>query len=208
MSWRQAWLGGRSTSIHFLVPCGTTGEADADRTSERGSCSCAWKKREASAVLAGAGGYDTERSFRAPDGRGRREWPAVSHAYNKPTPSLFSTTGHRRRHQTSYRRYNVPGHAGCNVDVPTLVRPAIPNVVGVKKRRATFSRCAGVPRGTVRFHRARATAHRAAVDGGRRRGVISVASNECRLMSQMVKRPRAAIRRGQEDSCRCCRSCS
>ena len=69
--------------IHFLVPCGTTGESPTLSEDERTRIVqiCVEEARGKVPVLAGAGGYDTQggHSRRAPHGARRRGWPAFRH---------------------------------------------------------------------------------------------------------------------------------
>ena len=127
--------------VHFLVPCGTTGESP--------TLSHAEKLRVVEAVvaaadarvpvLAGAGGYDTRAVValvRDLAGAGADGVLSVTPYYNKPTPE-----GLYRHYETIAAStelpiivYNVPGRTGCNVTPSTLLRLAgIPNIVGVKE---------------------------------------------------------------------------
>ena len=127
--------------VHFLVPCGTTGESPTLSHAERVRV-VELVVRAADGrvpVLAGAGGYDT-RSAAALGGdmasAGADGLLSVTPYYNKPTPE-----GLYRHYETLAAGtelpivvYNVPGRTGCNVTPPTLRRLAeIPNVVGVKE---------------------------------------------------------------------------
>ena len=174
--------------VHFLVPCGTTGEAPTLSAGE--------KRRvvelvvaEAGGrvpVLAGAGGYDTREvveSARAMHEAGVDGLLSVTPYYNKPTPDgLF-------RHYEAIAAatplpivvYNVPGRTGCNVDPATLVRLAsIPHVVGVKEASGNMAQICEVLKAVgpdfLVLSGDDALALPAMAVGAR--GVISVASNE------------------------------
>ena len=127
--------------VHFLVPCGTTGESPTLSHAEKIRV-VELVVRAADGrvpVLAGAGGYDT-RSVAALAGdlarAGADGLLSVTPYYNKPTPE-----GLYRHYEAVAAAtelplvvYNVPGRTGCNVTPPTLRRLAeIPNVVGVKE---------------------------------------------------------------------------
>ena len=131
--------------IHFLVPCGTTGESPTLSDDER--FRVVELVVEAAAgrvpVLAGAGGYDTREVIRSAQ-RMKRLGAAgilsVTPYYNKPTQEgLF-------QHYSAIAGevglpiivYNVPGRTGCNVDVATLVRLSqVANIAGVKEASGT-----------------------------------------------------------------------
>jgi 4-hydroxy-tetrahydrodipicolinate synthase len=127
--------------IHFLVPCGTTGENPTLAAAEQ--------RRVVELVvgvadgrvpiLAGAGGYNTgaviaqvaEMREAGADGI-----LSVTPYYSRPTQE-----GLYRHFQAIAEStplpiivYNVPSRTGCNVDVDTLCRLAeTPNIVGVKE---------------------------------------------------------------------------
>ena len=127
--------------VHFLVPCGTTGEAPTLSPEERRRV-VEMVVEEAGGrvpVLAGAGGYDTREvveSARAMREAGADGLLSVTPYYNKPTPDGLV------RHYEAIAQatplpivvYNVPGRTGCNVDPATLARlSVIPHVIGVKE---------------------------------------------------------------------------
>ncbi|MGH9140278.1 MAG: 4-hydroxy-tetrahydrodipicolinate synthase, partial [Vicinamibacterales bacterium] len=127
--------------IHFLCPCGTTGEnptlSDAERL--RIIEIVVEESRGRVPVLAGAGGYDTKELIHAAAQmaqRGVSGFLSVTPYYNKPTQEgLYQ---HYRAFAESTPLpivvYNVPGRTGANVEPATLVRLAqIPNIVGVKE---------------------------------------------------------------------------
>lgn len=184
--------------IHFLVPCGTTGESptltDAER---RRIVEIAVEESHGRVpVLAGAGGYNTgevAHQARAMERVGANGILSVTPYYNKPTPEgLFQ---HYQRIAESMSLpivvYNVPGRTGCNVDPATLVRLAqIPTVIGVKEASGNIMQmieiCRSVPEDFLVLSGDDALTLPLMAIGGR--GLISVASNEApREMSQMVE---------------------
>jgi 4-hydroxy-tetrahydrodipicolinate synthase len=130
-----------AAGVHFLVPCGTTGESPTLSDEERMRVvELVVEEAEGRVpVLAGAGGYDT-REVIATALRFKRLGAtgilSVTPYYNKPTQEgLF-------QHYSAIAGevglpivlYNVPGRTGCNVEVATLVRLSqVPNIVGVKE---------------------------------------------------------------------------
>jgi 4-hydroxy-tetrahydrodipicolinate synthase len=184
--------------IHFLVPCGTTGESPTLSEEERTKVVeiCVEEARGKAPVLAGAGGYDTREaihSARLMERAGANGLLSVTPYYNKPTPEgLF-------QHYTAIADsttlpiivYNVPGRTGVNIDVGTLARLAtISNIVGVKEASGNIQQmcevCRAVPPDFIVLSGDDAVTLPLMAVGGR--GVISVASNEVpREMSQMVE---------------------
>jgi 4-hydroxy-tetrahydrodipicolinate synthase len=184
--------------IHFLVPCGTTGESPTLSEDERVRVVELVVQEAAGRVpvLAGAGGYDTREVIRA--GRRMRNVGAqgllsVTPYYNKPTPEgLF-------QHYSAIASdvalpvivYNVPGRTGCNVDVATLARLAtIPGIVGVKEASGNVTQmceiCRAVPENFLVLSGDDALTLPLMAVGGR--GIVSVASNEVPAeMAQMVE---------------------
>jgi 4-hydroxy-tetrahydrodipicolinate synthase len=188
--------------IHFLVPCGTTGESPTLNEDERVRV-VALVAEEAGGkvpVLAGAGGYDTRDVIHT--GRRMRDAGAtgllsVTPYYNKPTPEGLY------QHYTAIATevglpvivYNVPGRTGCNVDVATLVRlSTVPGVVGVKEASGNITQmcdvCGAVPDQFLVLSGDDALTLPVMAVGGH--GVISVASNE--VPSEMVRMVEAAER--------------
>ena len=184
--------------IHFLVPCGTTGESPTLTEDERVRVVELIVDEAAGRVpvLAGAGGYDTKevahsalRMKRA----GATGILSVTPYYNKPTPEgLF-------QHYSAIAGevglplivYNVPGRTGCNVDVATLVRLAgVQNIVGVKEASGNIGQmveiCGAVPRDFIVLSGDDALTLPLMAVGGH--GVISVAGNEVPAeMAKMVE---------------------
>jgi 4-hydroxy-tetrahydrodipicolinate synthase len=184
--------------IHFLIPCGTTGESPTLSEDERVRVVELVVEQAAGRVpvLAGAGGYDTRdviQSAHRMKRAGASGILSVTPYYNKPTPEgLF-------QHYSAIAGevglpvvlYNVPGRTGCNIDVATLVRlSTIPGIVGVKEASGNISQivevCAAVPDGFLVLSGDDALTLPVMSVGGH--GVISVASNEVPgKMSRMVE---------------------
>ena len=195
--------------IHFLVPCGTTGENPTLTGAERVRIVEILVDEAAGRVpvLAGAGGYDTREVIHLA-GRMERAGAAgllsVTPYYNKPTQEgLYQ---HYRAIAASTALpivvYNVPGRTGCNVEPNTLARLAkIPNIVGVKEASDNILQmaevCHLVPRGFVVLAGSDAVTLPLMAIGGQ--GVISVASNE--VPGEMVKMVEA-VERGDHASAR------
>jgi 4-hydroxy-tetrahydrodipicolinate synthase len=174
--------------IHFLVPCGTTGEAPTLGAEERRRVvSIVVEEAKGRVpVLAGAGGYDTREVIeqaRAMRDAGAQGLLSVTPYYNKPTPEgLF------RHYQAIVEAvplplvvYNVPGRTGCNVDPATLARLAsIPYVIGVKEASGSMTQICevvkAVPPDFVVLSGDDALTLPAMAVGAR--GIVSVASNE------------------------------
>ena len=127
--------------IHFLVPCGTTGESPTLSEDERTRVVeiCVEEAHGKVLVLAGAGGYDTREAIHAArlmERAGADGLLSVTPYYNKPSPDgLFQ---HYKAIADSTKLpivvYNVPGRTGVNVDVNTLVRlSTLSNIAGVKE---------------------------------------------------------------------------
>jgi 4-hydroxy-tetrahydrodipicolinate synthase len=190
---RQIELG-----IHFLVPCGTTGECPTltDEEQVRVVELVAAEARGKVPVLAGAGGYNTQEVIRAARrmrGAGADGILSVTPYYNKPTPEgLFQ---HYRAIAEAIDFpivvYNVPGRTGCNVDPGTLLRLAtVPNIIGVKEASGNVTQmceiAAGVPDDFIVLSGDDALTLPLMAVGGR--GVVSVASNEIPAeMSRLVE---------------------
>ena len=189
--------------VHFLVPCGTTGESPTLTDAERiRTVEILVDEVDGQVpVLAGAGGYNTlEVIHWADDMRkaGASGLLSVTPYYNKPTQEgLYQ---HYRAIAESTPLpivvYNVPGRTGVNVEPSTLVRlAAIPNIVGVKEASGNMTQicevCRQVPPEFIVLSGDDAITLPVMAVGGR--GVVSVASNEAPSeMVQMVE----AVERG------------
>jgi 4-hydroxy-tetrahydrodipicolinate synthase len=188
--------------IHFLCPCGTTGEnptlTDAERI--RTVEILVDEARGAVPILAGAGGYDTNEVIHLADmmrRAGAAGLLSVTPYYNKPTQEgLYQ---HYRAIAESTPLpivvYNVPGRTGVNVEPSTLVRLAqIRNIVGVKEASGNVTQmceiCRIVPSDFLVLSGDDALTLPLMAVGGR--GIVSVASNE--IPSEMVQMVQAAER--------------
>jgi len=188
--------------VHFLCPCGTTGEnptlSDAERlriveilVDESGG---------RVPVLAGAGGYDTKEvihTAREMARRGASGFLSVTPYYNKPTQEGLYQHYRAFAESTSLPIvvYNVPGRTGVNVEVATLARLAeIPNIVGVKEASGNVSQmcevCRAVPPDFIVLSGDDALTLPLMAVGGH--GIVSVASNE--IPAEMVRMVEAAER--------------
>ena len=184
--------------VHFLVPCGTTGETPTLSDDERRRVVELVVEESAGRVpvLAGAGGYDTKEVIHAAqtmEKAGAQGLLSVTPYYNRPTPEgLYQ---HFRAIAESTQLpvvlYNVPGRTGCNIDAATCVRLAtIPKVVGVKEASGNIQQmaeiCRMVPEDFLVLSGDDAVTLPLMAMGGR--GIISVASNEIPAeMSQFVE---------------------
>jgi 4-hydroxy-tetrahydrodipicolinate synthase len=184
--------------VHFLVPCGTTGENPTLTPHERLRIVeiLVDEAKGQVPILAGAGGYNTKEVIHLAGEMkkaGANGLLSVTPYYNKPTPEgLFQ---HYRAIADSTPLpivlYNVPGRTGLNIDVKTLVRLAsIPNIVGVKEASGNVTQmceiCGAVPADFIVLSGDDALTLPLMAVGGR--GIISVSSNEIPAeMAQMVE---------------------
>jgi len=186
--------------IHFLVPCGTTGETPTLSPDERRRIVeiCVEESRGRALVLAGAGGYDTREIVHAAkemQKAGADGLLSVTPYYNRPTPEGLYQHYKAIADATPLPivLYNVPGRTGCNIEPATLVRLAsIPTVVAVKEASGNFTQmaeiCRTVPDDFVVLSGDDALTLPLMAIGGR--GIISVASNE--VPAEMVQMVEAA----------------
>ena len=188
--------------IHFLVPCGTTGETPTLSPDERRRVVELVAEEAAGKVpvVAGAGGYDTKEVVHAAKEMQRAGADAllsVTPYYNKPTPEglfhHFSAVADAT--PLPIILYNVPGRTGCNIDATTCARLAsIPNVIAVKEASGNIQQmveiCRAVPEHFLVLSGDDALTLPLMAVGGR--GLISVASNE--IPAEMVQMVEAAER--------------
>ncbi len=138
--------------IHFLVPCGTTGENPtlSDLEQRRVVEITLEEATGKVPVLAGAGGYDTRSvaaKAREYEAMGADGILSVTPYYNRPTPEgLYQ---HYREIARATRLpiivYNVPSRTGTNVDAKTLAHLAeIDTVIGVKEASGNISQMAAI----------------------------------------------------------------
>jgi len=188
--------------VHFLCPCGTTGENPTLTDAERLRIVEIVVEESAGKVpvLAGAGGYDTREVMHSAAEMARRGvsgFLSVTPYYNKPTQEgLYQ---HYRAFAQSTQLpivvYNVPGRTGVNVEVSTLVRLAqIPNIIGVKEASGNVGQMCEIvnavpPAFLVLSGDDGLTLPLMAIGG---RGIISVAGNE--IPAEMVQMVEAAER--------------
>jgi 4-hydroxy-tetrahydrodipicolinate synthase len=184
--------------VHFLVPCGTTGETPTLSEDEKRRVVeiVVDEARGQVPVMAGAGGYDTKEvvhAAREMERAGASGLLSVTPYYNKPTPEglfqHFSAVADAT--PLPIMLYNVPGRTGCNMDAATIARLAtIPHIVGVKEASGNMQQMAEVLRAVPPDFRVLSgddalTLPLMSIGG---RGIISVASNEIPSeMTQMVK---------------------
>jgi 4-hydroxy-tetrahydrodipicolinate synthase len=127
--------------IHFVSPCGTTGEAPTLSHGEKLRVSelVVEEVNGRIPVLAGAGGYDTREVIelaRDLEKVGVDGILSVTPYYNKPTQEglyqhFKAIAGGTR---LPIMLYNVPGRTGVNMEPKTVARLAqIPNIVAVKE---------------------------------------------------------------------------
>jgi 4-hydroxy-tetrahydrodipicolinate synthase len=184
--------------VHFLVPCGTTGESPTLSDEERARVVELVVEEAAGRVpvLAGAGGYDTREVIRSAQQMkrlGAAGILSVTPYYNKPTQEgLF-------QHYSAIAGeaglpvivYNVPGRTGVNVEVGTIARLSrVPNIAGVKEASGNVAQmceiCRAVPDGFIVLSGDDVLTLPLMAVGGH--GIISVIGNEAPAeMTRMVE---------------------
>ena len=186
--------------IHFVVPCGTTGENPTLTLQERVRIVEILVDEAGGQVpvLAGAGGYDTREIIHLASEMlraGASGLLSVAPYYNKPTQEgLYQ---HFRAIADSTPLpivlYNVPSRTGVNIEPSTVARlAALPNIVGVKEASGNITQmceiCHIVPSEFIVLSGDDAITLPLMAIGGR--GVISVASNQ--VPAEMVQMVEAA----------------
>jgi 4-hydroxy-tetrahydrodipicolinate synthase len=199
--------------IHFLVPCGSTGEA-ATMTLDEQRRVVEIVVEEVGGrvpVVAGAGSNDTQRAIvqsRAMREAGATHLLHVSPAYSKPPQRGIEA--HFRAVAEAVDLpivlYNVPGRTGSNVEAGTTLRLAeVANIVAVKEASGSLPQVQEIlrdrPAGFAVLSGDDALTLPIVASGGD--GVISVASNAMpRLMAQLCAQALAgdlpAARRTQD----------
>ncbi|HMC61738.1 MAG TPA: 4-hydroxy-tetrahydrodipicolinate synthase, partial [Candidatus Solibacter sp.] len=174
--------------IHFLVPCGTTGESPTlTRAEHLRTVEITIEEAKGKVpVLAGAGGYNTREVIELAgelERLGADGILSVTPYYNKPTQEglyqHYKAIAQATR--LSIVVYSVQARTGVNVEPETLARLAqIENIVGVKEASGNIGQMATVLNEvpstfTVLAGDDAVTIPLAALGG---RGVISVAANE------------------------------
>ncbi|HEV7515017.1 MAG TPA: 4-hydroxy-tetrahydrodipicolinate synthase [Thermoanaerobaculia bacterium] len=140
------------SGIHFLVPCGTTGENPTlSRKEQRRVVEITLEEAKGKVpVLAGAGGYDTRgviemaRDYESMQVDGLL---SVTPYYNRPTQEgLYEHyLAIAKATRLPIVVYNVPGRTGTNVTPATLARLAeIDTIVGVKEASGNISQMAAI----------------------------------------------------------------
>jgi len=187
--------------IDFLCPCGTTGESPTLSHEEhlRVVEITVEQARGRVPVVAGAGGYDTNRVIQmvaALERLGVSGILSVTPYYNKPTQEgLYQ---HYRAIAESTRLpivlYSVQPRTAVNIEPATVLRLAeIPNIVGLKEASGSISQMASitarVPENFVVVSGDDAVALPLTALGGR--GVISVVSNQ--IPAEFGELARAAV---------------
>jgi 4-hydroxy-tetrahydrodipicolinate synthase len=188
--------------IHFLVPCGTTGESPTMTDAERVRVVEILVDEAAGRVpvLAGAGGYNTQEvihQIQAMRDVGASGILSVTPYYNKPTQEGLYQHYKSIADSTPLPIvvYNVQGRTGINVETSTLNRLAqIPNIIAVKEASGNITQMADVCRTLpddflVLCGDDIITLPLMAIGG---RGIISVVSNE--IPGEMVRMVEAAER--------------
>jgi 4-hydroxy-tetrahydrodipicolinate synthase len=183
--------------IHFLVPCGTTGESPTLTRREHLRVVEITMEEAAGRVpvVAGCGGYNTAEVIelaRELEALGVDALLSVTPYYNKPTQA--GLIEHYRAIAVETKLpivvYSVAGRTGVNVEPATLVKlAAIPNIKAVKEASGNVAQmaaiCARVPAEFAVLSGDDALALPLAALGGR--GVISVVSNQIPgAMSQLT----------------------
>ena len=193
---RRQSLGG----VHFLVPCGTTGESPTlSRREHLRVVEITMEEAGGLPVMAGCGGYHTAEVIelgRELQVMGVHGLLSVTPYYNKPTQEgLFQ---HYRALAQAVSLpilvYSVPGRTGVNVEPATLRRlAAIDNILGVKEASGNIAQIARViyevPSDFLVFSGDDALTLPVIALGGR--GVISVASNV--IPSEMARLAEACL---------------
>jgi 4-hydroxy-tetrahydrodipicolinate synthase len=184
--------------IHFLVPCGTTGESPTLSPAERLRVVEIVVEEVGGRVpvAAGAGGYDTHEvveAAKAMHAAGATALLSVTPYYNKPTDEGLYQHYRAVADATPLPIivYNVPGRTGCNVSPACLERlVTIPTVAAVKEASGNISQicevCARMPSDFIVLSGDDAITLPAMAVGAR--GVISVAANQVPgQMSRMIE---------------------
>jgi 4-hydroxy-tetrahydrodipicolinate synthase len=181
--------------VHFVSPCGTTGEAPTLSPREKLRIVELVVNEAAGRVpvLAGAGGYDTREVIelaRELERVGVDGLLSVTPYYSKPPQEGLYQHYKTIAGSTSLpiMLYNVPGRTGINLEVKTVARLAeIPNIVAIKEASGNVVQMseivAAVPDDFMLLTGDDPLTVAAMAVGGR--GVVSVASNAA--PSEMVQ---------------------
>ena len=190
------------SGVHFLVPCGTTGESPTLSIAEKRRIVelIAEEVNGKVPILAGAGGYDTKEVIHAASEMqkgGATGLLSVTPYYNKPTQEGLYQHYKAIAESTSLPivLYSVQGRTGVNIEPATVARlSAIKNIVGVKEASGNITQMAEiiklVPEDFLVISGDDALTVPLMSIGGC--GIISVASNE--IPSEMALMVEAAAR--------------
>ena len=188
--------------IHFLVPCGSTGEAATMTTDEhRRTVEIVVKQvRGRVPVVAGAGSNDTQKAIAlscAMRDVGATHLLHTSPMYNKPPQR--GIVAHYRAIAEAVKLpivvYNVPGRTGSNIEAKTTLEMSkIPGIAAVKEASGQLSQIADIIAGrsgdfSVLSGDDEMTLPVMALGGD---GIVSVVSNATpRLMSELCNAMRS-----------------
>ena len=184
--------------IHFLVPCGSTGEAATMTPAEHRRVVEIVVEQAAGRVpvVAGAGSNDTRKAIelsREMEAAGATHLLHVSPMYNKPPQRGIIAHFRAIADATTLPIivYNVPGRTGSNIEAKTTLALAdVPNIVAVKEASGNLGQILDVirdrPAGFSVLSGDDAITLPVVAAGGD--GVISVTSNATpRLMARLVE---------------------
>ena len=182
--------------IHFLVPCGSTGEAATMSIDEhrRAVQIVVEQARGRVPIVAGAGSNDTQKAIalsKAMQDAGATHLLHTSPMYNKPPQR--GIVAHYKAIAGAVKLpivvYNVPGRTASNIEAKTMVElSGVPGVVAAKEASGQLSQIADIIKGrnatfSVLSGDDEFTLPVMALGGD---GIISVISNATpRLMSQL-----------------------
>jgi 4-hydroxy-tetrahydrodipicolinate synthase len=185
--------------VHFLVPCGSTGEAATMTPDEHRRVVeiVVEEARGRVPVVAGAGSNDTRRAIelsRAMAAAGATHLLHVSPMYNKPPQR--GLIAHFRAIADATELpiiiYNVPGRTGSNIEArTTLALAAVDGIAGIKEASGNMAQIGEIlrerPPGFVVLSGDDAVTLDVMTKGGE--GVISVISNAApRAMAELCDR--------------------
>ncbi|MGH7625805.1 MAG: 4-hydroxy-tetrahydrodipicolinate synthase [Gemmatimonadaceae bacterium] len=130
-----------ASGVHFLVPCGSTGEAATMTVAEQHRVVeiVAEQVNGRMPVVAGAGANDTARAIalsREMRSAGATHLLHVSPMYNKPPQRglIAHFTAIASATDLPVILYNVPGRTGGNIEARTALTLAqVPNIAGIKE---------------------------------------------------------------------------
>jgi 4-hydroxy-tetrahydrodipicolinate synthase len=141
--------------IHFLVPCGSTGEAATMSTDEhrRAVEIVVEQARGRVPIVAGAGSNDTQKAIalsKAMKDAGATHLLHTSPMYNKPPQR--GIVAHYKAIADAVKLpivvYNVPGRTGSNIEAKTMLElSGVPGVVAAKEASGQLSQIADVIKG-------------------------------------------------------------